>query len=127
VALFLGILVIAELMFLLNIVASYFGLLENIKQLQTFTFQMLIYVELLDLLTLRERRHFWNSGPSRFLLLTITVDLAIVFMIAVFGLPGIAPISPTTALTVVGLSGLIVFLINDPIKVVLTRKFWPGS
>jgi H+-transporting ATPase len=127
VALFLGILVIAELMFLLNIVASYFGLFENIRQLQTFTFQMLIYVELLDLLILRERRHFWNSGPSRFLLVTITVDLAIVFMIAVFGLPGIVPISPTIALTVAGLSGLIVFFINDPIKAVLIRKYWPGS
>jgi H+-transporting ATPase len=127
VALFLGILVIAELMVLLNIIASYFGLFKNISQLQTFTFQMLIYVELLDLMILRERRHFWNSGPSRFLLLAIAVDLVIVFMIAVFGLPGIVPISLIAALAVVGLSGLIVFLINDPIKVVLIKKFWPGS
>jgi H+-transporting ATPase len=127
VALFLGILVIVELMFLLNIIASYFDLFKNISQLQTFTFQMLIYVELLDLLILRERRHFWNSRPSRFLLLAIAVDLVIVFIISVFGLPGIAPINPTAALTVAGLSGLIVFLINDPIKAVLIRKFWPGS
>jgi H+-transporting ATPase len=125
VALFLGILVIVELMVLPNIIASYFGLFENIGQLQTFTFQMLIYVELLDLMILRERRHFWNSRPSRFLLLAIAVDLAIVFIIAVFGLPGIAPITPIAALTVAGLSFGIVFLINDPIKVLLIRKLWP--
>jgi H+-transporting ATPase len=125
VALFLGILVIVELMLMLHIGFSYFGLLNNINQLHTFTFQMLIYVELLDLLILRERRHFWNSRPSRFLLLAITVDLAIVFIIAVFGLPGIAPITPIAALTVAGLSFVIAFLINDPIKVLLIRKLWP--
>jgi H+-transporting ATPase len=125
VALFLGILVIVELMVLPNIIASYFGLFENIGQLQTFTFQMLIYVELLDLMILRERRHFWNSGPSRFLLLAVAIDLAVVFVIAVFGLPGIAPITPIAALTVAGLSFGIVFLINDPIKVLLIRKLWP--
>jgi H+-transporting ATPase len=125
VALFLGILVIAELMLLLNTGASYFGLSTNIGQLQTFTFQMLIYVELLDLLILRERKHFWNSRPSRVLLLTIATDLVVVFFISILGLPGIARISPAAALAVAGLSGFIVFLINDPIKVVLVKKFWP--
>ena len=124
VAFFLGILVIAELMLLLNTGASYFGLSTNIGQLQTFTFQMLIYVELLDLLILRERKHFWNSRPSRFLLLTIATDLVVVFFISILGLPGIARISAAAALAVAGLSGLIVFLINDPIKVVLVKKFW---
>jgi H+-transporting ATPase len=124
VALFLGILVIAELMFFLYIESSYFGLFSNLGQLHTFTFEMLIYVELLDLLIIRERKHFWNSKPSRFLLLAIGADLVLVFFIAIFGLPGIAPITPATALTVAGLSFVIAFLINDPIKVLLIRKFW---
>jgi H+-transporting ATPase len=124
VALFLGILIIAELMLLLHIGFSYFGLLKDIGQLHTFTFQLLIYVELLDLLIIRERRHFWNSIPSRFLLLAIAADLVLVFFIAIFGLPGIAAISPATALTVAGLSFIIAFLINDPVKVLLIRKLW---
>ncbi len=124
VALFLGILVIAELMLLLNAGASYFGLSGNINQLQTFTFEMLIYLELLDLLILRERKHFWNSKPSRFLFGAIGADLVLVFLISIFGLPGIAPIPALAALTVAGLSFVIAFLINDPIKVWLIRKFW---
>jgi H+-transporting ATPase len=127
VALFLGILVIAELMLVLFAGGSYFGFFGKLGQLQTFTFQMLIYVELLDLLLLRERGHFWNSRPSRFVLLAIFSDLAVVFLISTFGLPGIAPIGPKAALTVAGVSSFIVFLMNDPVKVFLVRKFWTGS
>jgi len=124
VALFLGILVIAELMFFLYIGSSYFGLSSNLGQLHTFTFQMLIYVELLDLLIIRERKHFWNSRPSPFLLLAIAGDLVLVFLISVFGLPGIAPITPAAALSVVVLSVMVVCLVNDTVKVALVKRFW---
>jgi H+-transporting ATPase len=124
VALFLGILVIAELMFFLYIGASYFGLFGDLGRLHTFTFETLIFVELLDVLIIRERRHFWNSKPSRFLLLAIAGDLVLVFLISVLGLPRIVPITPTVALAVVGFSFVVAFLINDPIKVLLIKKFW---
>ena len=91
----------------------------NLGQLHTFTFEMLIYVELLDLLIIRERKHFWNSRPSKFLFLAIAGDLVLVFLISVLGLPGIAPITLTAALSVVVLSVMVVCLINDPIKVLL--------
>jgi len=80
----------------------------------------------LDLLILRERKHFWSSQPSRFLLLTVGADLLLVFLIWIFGLPGVAPIKPIEALTVVIFASIIAFLINDPIKVFLIRRFWPG-
>ncbi len=124
VALFLGMLVIAELMLFLYIGASLFGLFGDLGQLHTFTFEMLIFVELLDVLIIRERRHFWDSKPSRFLLLAIAGDLALVFFISVRGLPGIVPIAPTEALAVVGFSFVVAFLINDPIKVLLIKKLW---
>jgi H+-transporting ATPase len=127
VALFLGILVTVGLMLILHTGISYFRLWTNIHQLQTFTFEILIYVELFDLLIVRERKHFWNSKPSRFLLLAIGADLVLVFLISIFGLPGFAAIPALAALTVVGLSFIIIFLINDPIKVMLITKFWPRS
>jgi H+-transporting ATPase len=127
VALFLGILIIVELLVLLHIGFAYFGLLRDLNQLHTFTFQMLIYVELLDVLIIRERKHFWNSRPSRFLLLAIAGDLVGVFFISILGLPGIVPIPPIAALTVAGLSLVLVFLINDPAKVFLIGKFWSKS
>jgi len=64
----------------------------------------------------------WNSRPSRFLLLAVAADLVVVFFISILGLPGIVPISPRAALAVVGFSFVIVFLINDPLKVMLIRK-----
>ena len=124
IALFLGILVIAELMVFLYVGASYFGLFSNLGQLHTFTFQMLIYMELLDLLIIRERKHFWNSRPSQFLLLAIAGDLILVFLISVLGLPGIVPITPGAALSVVVLSVMVVCLMNDTVKVALVKGFW---
>ncbi len=125
VALFLGILVIAELMFFLYIGSSYFGLFGDLGRLHTVTFELLTIVNLLDVLIIRERKHFWNSRPSAFLLLAIAGDLVLVFLISVLGLPRIAPIAPTAALVVAGFSFFITFLINDPIKVLLVRKLWP--
>jgi H+-transporting ATPase len=127
VALFLGILVIAELMLLLHFGFAYFRLLGNIDQLHTFTFELLIFVELLDLLVIRERKHFWNSKPSMFLLLVIAGDLVLVFLISTLGMPGIVPITPTAALTVAGLSFIMAFLINDPVKVWLNKRFWQNT
>ena len=98
---------------------------SNLGQLQTFTFQMLIFVELLDVLIIRERKHFWNSRPSRSLFLIIMADLVLVFLISVLGLPGILPIPVTAALAIPLLSSIAVFVINDPIKTVLVRRFWP--
>jgi H+-transporting ATPase len=125
VALLLGVLVIAELTLLLYTGSRFFRLDGSIGQLQTFTFELLIFVELLDVLIIRERKRFWSSKPSRSLLLIIMADLALVFLISVFGIPGISPIPVTTALSIPLLSALVVFGLNDPIKAMLVKRFWP--
>jgi H+-transporting ATPase len=99
-------------------------LFADIPRLQTFTFEMLIYVELLDVLIIRERRHFWYSRPSNFLLLAVIADLLLVLFIALRGLPGIAPIDPRAALAIPPITLILVFLINDPVKTFLVKKFW---
>ena len=124
VALLLGVLVIAELMLVLYVGSSFFRLSGITDKLQTFTFEMLIFVELLDLLIVRERKHFWSSTPSRSLFLIILADLVLVFLISVFGLPGISPIPVTAALAIFLLSSIAVFAVNDPIKAVLVKRFW---
>ena len=123
-ALSLGILVIGELILLLQVGIRSFELFSNIAQLHTFTFEMPIFLELLDVLIIRERGHFWNSWPSRFLLLAIAGDLTLVFLISILGIPGVAPINPLAALTVAAFSLFFAFAINDPIKVWLIKKFW---
>jgi H+-transporting ATPase len=123
-AILLGVAVIIELMILLFSGASHFGLWNNPGQLHTFTFQMLIYIELLDLLIIRERRHFWNSRPSRTLLWAVGLDLTVVLVISTVGVPGIEPIPLSAAAAVAVLSFILVFLVNDAIKVRLLRRFW---
>ena len=123
VAVSLGLLVIAELMIFVHAGPLYFGI-RNLPQLQTFTFQALIFIELLDVLIIRERRHFWSSKPSKALLTALTLDLFVVFYISTMGFPGIEPIPLRTALVIVGFSLAAVFLVNDPVKVFLVGKFW---
>ena len=124
VALFLGILVIAELMLFIYLGSRYFSLFSDIPRLQTFTFEMLIYVELLDVLIIRERKYFWNSRPSNFLLLAIVADLLLVFLLSMVGIPGIEPVGLGLAISVPILAFLLVFLVNDPIKALLVKRFW---
>ncbi len=124
VAVCLGVAAVAELLIILGIGLNYFGLGNNINQLQTFSFELLIYVELFDLLIVRERKHFWDSRPSNPLLIIILGDLLFVFLIAIFGLPGVTPIVPIIALTVPAFSFIAAFLVNDFIKVPLIKKFW---
>lgn len=63
--------------------------------------------------------------PSLYLFLAITGDLLIVYEITVFGLPGITPISPATALLVPGLLVFLIFIVNDSFKIFLVRRFHP--
>lgn len=123
VAVCLGILVIAELMIFIHAGQAWFGI-RKLSQLQTFTFQALVFIELLDVLIIRERRHFWNSMPSAALLSALTLDLLVVFFISTAGFPGIDPIPLRAALAVFIFSTLSVFLLNDPVKVLLVRAFW---
>ena len=123
VAVSLGLLVIAELMIFVHAGPLYFGI-GNLPQLQTFTFQALIYIELLNVLVIRERRHFWSSKPSKALLAALTLDLSVVFFISTMGFPGIEPIPLRAALVIVVFSLAAVFLVNDPVKVFLVGKFW---
>jgi hypothetical protein len=53
-----------------------------------------VFSSALHLLILRERKHFWNSRPSEFLLLAIAADLGLVFFFSIHGLPGVVPIPP---------------------------------
>jgi H+-transporting ATPase len=123
VAVSLGLLVIAELMIFVHAGPLYFGI-QNLPQLQTFTFQALIFIELLNVLIIRERRHFWSSMPSKALLAALTLDLLVVFFISTMGFPGIEPIPLRAALVIIGFSLAAVFLVNDPVKVFLVGKFW---
>ena len=63
-----------------------------LPQLQTLIFVMLVFNGQATVYLVRERRHFWSSLPSRWLLASSLLDLLIVSVMATQGIL-MAPIS----------------------------------
>ena len=102
---------------------SYFGLLGNVEKTYTFGFTYLNLAGVSTLMIVRERNHFWKSRPSRFLSITVLAEVLVVIAIAIFGILELAPLGYMPVLAILGYALLTTFLINDPIKVYLMRKF----
>jgi H+-transporting ATPase len=72
-----------------------------LAQLQTLVFIVLVTSGLGTVYLVRERRHFWRSRPSRALLISSSVDIAVVSFLATYGIL-MAPISPVLLAATVG-------------------------
>lgn len=57
-----------------------------LPQLQTLIFVMLVFTGLGNVYLVRERRHFWQSRPSRWLMLATVLDIAVVSTMASLGI-----------------------------------------
>jgi len=73
-------------------------------------------------LSVRERRHFWDSRPSRFLVSALVINSVIVYAISTHGIPGLTPIAPFEYLFVLAYSFAACLLLNDLVKVPLARR-----
>jgi H+-transporting ATPase len=102
---------------------SHFGLSGNVDKIYTFGFAYLNIAGVSTILTVRERSHFWRSRPSNFLAFTVFGEMLLVTLIATFGLLELVPLGFLPAITILGYSLAVTFLINDPIKVYLTDRF----
>ena len=123
VGILLGVFTVIELFGLLFIGLRYLGLSEDIESLHTFTFAAFFYLGMFTVLIVRERGPFWNSAPSRTLLVAMIADMMAVAILVTIGIPGVTPI-PLTYLAVVftyvlGLS----LVVNDRVKHGLMMRF----
>lgn len=57
-----------------------------LTQMQTLMFVMLVFTGQVNVYLVRERRHFWNSQPSRWMILGTAVDVVVVSILAVQGI-----------------------------------------
>ncbi len=78
-----------------------------LPQLQTLVFLMLVFTGQGNVYLVRERRHFWNSRPSRWLVVSSCADIAVVSFMASKGIL-MAAISPTLIL---GLLAVVLFFL----------------
>ncbi len=92
-----------------------------LKELQTVIFVMLVLTGQGTLYLVRERRHFWQSQPSRFLLLSSLADIAVVFFLASRGIL-MAAVSPGL-LGLLLAAALVYLFFVDQLKVALFRRF----
>jgi H+-transporting ATPase len=105
---------------------SYFGLIGNVETIYTFGFAYLNLSGVFTLMIVRERNHFWKSRPSKILSITVLAEVSLVTAISILGVLELAPLGYIPVLAIFGYTLLVTFLINDPVKVFLIRKFKTG-
>ena len=121
VAMVLGIVTIIELLGLLYIGLTFFGLTPTSLTVHTFSFAMLFYAAMFLLLNVRERRHFWDSAPSKALTVAVLGDMIIGVLIATFGIADLKPIPIPVTLFVIAYSLVFSLFLNDLIKALLVK------
>jgi plasma-membrane proton-efflux P-type ATPase len=122
VAVILGLLMLGEALGLLAFGWNHFGLSNDDGRLQTFTFQMLLFIALFSIVSVRERRLFWASRPSNVLAAALAAEALVGLLVGVFGLGELRPLPPMQSALIVAYAGLLVLGPNDVIKAVLTRQ-----
>jgi H+-transporting ATPase len=118
----LGLLVILESFGLLYVILNYFHVTLNDPALYTFTLEILFYSAIFLIFNVRERRHFWDSKPSKTLLIAIAISIIVATGVVTVGIPDLKPVPLTQTLFVMSLSAAFSLLINDLIKFVLVDK-----
>ncbi|MFH1819674.1 MAG: plasma-membrane proton-efflux P-type ATPase [Pseudomonadota bacterium] len=92
-----------------------------LAQLQTLIFVMLVFTGLGNVFLVRERRHFWQSRPSRWLMSATVLDLAVVCVMASQGILMTA-ISPALIAGLLALA-LAYLAMMDFLKIRIFRRF----
>jgi H+-transporting ATPase len=109
---FFAALILVLSFFILYAGKNYFHL--SILEIRTLIFLMLVFTGQATIYLVRERKAFWHSAPSFWMILASIVDIAIVSILAIYGVF----MAPIHASLVVGLIGVVIiyFVLLDFIK-----------
>ena len=118
----LSLLVIVESFGLLYIAFNYFHLTADDQALYTFTFEILFYSAMFLIFNVRERGHFWDSRPSKILLVAIMLSMISAVVVTTIGTPGLKPIPLNETLFVISYSAASSLVLNDLVKFILVKK-----
>src|SRR5579871_663922 len=123
-AVVLGLLMLGESLGALAIGWHLFGLGHADGQLQTFTFLNLLFFALFSIVSIRERRAFWNSRPSWVLALALLVDACVGVAIGGFGLADLRPLPLGQIVFIMAYAFIGSLVINDCVKLILIARLW---
>ncbi len=119
-----GLLMTLESFGILFIGLDRFRLNADGEALSTFCFEILLFFAIFSIIIVREKGHFWQSNPSKTLLLLLIGDFILGVLLSTFGFLGFKPIPLSQTLIVFAYTAIFSFVINDIIKVLLFKK-WP--
>lgn len=118
----IGLAMALEAFGLLYIGLKYFKLNTDDQALNTFCFEILLFLALFSIFVVREKKHFWHSRPSSTLLGLIIADMILGIILSTFGLLGFKAISFTETIFVILYTAVCSFIINDFIKFILFKR-----
>jgi plasma-membrane proton-efflux P-type ATPase len=122
-AVVLGLVMLGEALGLLAFGWYEFGLAKNPGQLQTFTFQTLLFFAIFSIVSIRERRVFWASRPSTILAAALTADALAGVLIGIFGLAELHSLPIAETSIIFGFALVCSLGINDLLKTMLLARF----
>ena len=92
VGVLIGLMMLVEALGLLAFGWTQFDLGAHAGQLQTFTYQTLLFFALFSIISIRERRAFWASRPSLVLAVSLFADGCLGILIGLVGLAELKPL-----------------------------------
>ncbi len=119
----LGLVMLIEALGLLAIGWQRFDLGSDPGQLQTFTFQTLLFFALFSIVSIRERRAFWASRPSTILAAALLVDASVGILIGAYGLTELRPLPLIQTALIVSYALVCSLGINDFIKSAFIARY----
>ena len=121
VSIVIGVVMVLESLGLLGLCWSWFGLASNEGVLHTFSFLIMLYMAVFSIISIRERKSFWRSKPSKALALALFFDALLGTLFAIVGIPGLTPLPWWQLLVVFSFAAVMGLVINDTIKVLLIQ------
>jgi H+-transporting ATPase len=114
---------IGSLILLLSLGLFFYGpnfLGLSLPQLQTLVFVTLVFTGQGMIYLVRERRHFWNSTPSRWMILSSILDVSVVSLVSTRGI--LMASLPTAVIGSVILACVLYLVALDFLKVPILKR-----
>lgn len=112
---------VAEALLLLWISWSNFGLASNNNALYTFSFLTLLYMSVFSIVSVRERRWFWATMPSKTLIAALTANLMIGTALTLAGIPGLESLPWEQTLIIFIYTIITCLFMNNVVKVMMIK------
>jgi plasma-membrane proton-efflux P-type ATPase len=117
-----GCLVLVESLGVLALGWHWFSLGGDPGRLYTFAFITLLFFALFSIVSLRERRSFRASRPSRTLALALTFEGSVGLLVGLRGMGDLHALLPAQVLFVAGAAAILSVTVNDGVKRLLLRR-----